>query len=845
MKPQFTPCLRFGILIVAVTFFAIISIFSQPAFPNPDIQQNQSHEGDLILNGDQIMTIQNTHFKVNGSIFLYDSSKLIIRHSVIELMGERGDGNIIYLQDSSVLSADTTIFGGADLTGVIDASQVESIKISDIITDHNSQLTMNNCFSLMQTFMGDSRVIIRNSYFWQEPLGLVHAEGNSDVLFEDCIVGAFFIAIPDNVPVVIDSLRPGYFDHWSVKDRISDSISYNLVLRRTVVQENTKGFKGGVEIGWNIAVDALKSKITISNSKLHKIIIGFPDNEPANLANMVTRRPINFDLNNIHLVNTEIQTQWGVFMNGGPANIIDSEGLFIFMTGGDADIHVFNSEVGEIDPRKYSGTLIFENSTWLGGYEIWDSSEIKIQGNVRMLPTVPNFDKSSTMTRNFDVVLLDDKDDAPFDNVNLSLSKDGTVIWNGTTDVNGEVDFDITFDADNVEDEWMLTSDENNIEINKAISIFSSSPVMLNLQLEEGGKQYRPVLHVADNNPGLPLGTRWSPYTDIQEAIDQSGGEIIHIHPGTYTGAIAPGKTRGGITLKDSVNIIGAGADSTILSGIVNAENVAGASISGITIEDGIHSISSSLSLSNCVIAEYEGTAIWGSYSDFHIINNVITGNAQDALFLHDSSTAVIKNNIISNNLGFGINGMGSASAIMDYNDVWSNGEDYFELFPAGINDISEDPLFVNADSGNFHLLSGSPCIDAGDPDPIYNDPDGSRNDMGVFGGPLTSKLNTGIDKWPVFKKDGVVLYQNIPNPFEEGTKIQFELPKDERISLAIYNMVGQKVRVLVNERRNAGLHEFKWDARDEDGNLLGNGIYFYQISTTRTRTTRKALLLR
>ena len=208
MKPQINPLWKLAVLLVVVLISAIRSIHAQPAFPNPDIQINQTHEGNLVLTGNQTMTIENTHYKVNGSIFLKDSSKLIIRQSVIELLGEPGEGHAIRLQDSSILQADTTIFGGADLTGVINASQVESIKIADILTDHNSQLIMNNCFSLLQTFMGDSRVTIRNSYLWQEPLGLVHVEGTADVLFEDSYIGAFFIAIPDNVPVVIDSLQP-------------------------------------------------------------------------------------------------------------------------------------------------------------------------------------------------------------------------------------------------------------------------------------------------------------------------------------------------------------------------------------------------------------------------------------------------------------------------------------------------------------------------------------------------------------------------------------------------------------------------------------------------------------
>ena len=472
-------------------------------------------------------------------------------------------------------------------------------------------------------------------------------------------------------------------------------------------------------------------------------------------------------------------------------------------------------------------------------------SKIKIRGNVRMLPTVPIFDQTSTMTRIYDVILLDDLDGSPFNNVNLTLSKNGGTVWNGTTDAEGKVSFDITFDYDNSEDEWILTTDANHINLNKAFSIFISNPVIINLELEEDGTHYQPVLHVAAENTNFPSGTRENPYPAIQEAIDNSGGDIIHVHPGTYTGYIVPGKTRGGIALKDSVTILGAGADSTILTGNVHAEFASGAHISGFTIEDGIHAISASLSLTNSVIADFEGVAIWGTNTDFHIINNVLAGNGKDAIFLHDSSTAIIRNNIIVNNAGFGINGVESASATIDYNNVWSNVEDYFEFFPAGDNDISENPQFVDADSGDFHLQSGSLCIDAGDPDPQFNDPDGSRNDMGAFGGPLSTQIATGIDNAPLYIPGQLALFQNIPNPFHAETNIHFELTRDEWINLVVYNMVGQKVRVLVNERRQAGHYSVSWDAKDENGNQVGNGIYFYQISTSEIRYTRKAILLK
>jgi parallel beta-helix repeat protein len=844
MKVQIKPSCQLALLLAAVLVFHVRSIQAQTTFPNPNILYQQTHEGDLILTGNQTMIIENTSYIINGDVMLQDSSQLIIRQSIIDLSDKPGSERFIRLQGSSFLQADTTIFGGLDLTQGIDPSEVEMLKPGYLITENNSKLILNNCFSLNQQYQGNSEVTIHSSYLFQEPLGLIHVEGTAEVLIEDSYVGAIFIAIPHNVPVVIDSLRPGLQEYWSSKESISDSLKYNLVLRRTVVADNDKGYNGGIEMGWNIAADALKTNITVSNSKLNKFLFGFPDNESAFISGLLVRQPVTIDFNNIHIINTEIQTQWGVFMNGGPAVINDSQGLFIYMTGGDADVLVQNSEVGEIDPRHYTGTLIFDNSSWEGGYEIWENSDIKIRGSVRILqPTLPIFDLTSTMTRTYDVVLRDDLDGSPFDNVNLSLSKDGTAVWNGTTDVEGKVSFDIAFDYDNSKDEWILSTDANHINLNKTVSILISNPIIINLELEEDNTHYRSVLHVGEN-PNFPSGTRQNPYPTIQEAIDNSGGDIIYVHPGTYPGYIAPGEIRGGITLEDSVTILGAGADSTILTGDVNAESVS-AQISGFTIEDDIHALSSSLTITNNVIANFTGTAIWSSRSDLKIFNNVLVGNGQDAIFLDDSSTAIIKNNIIVNNTGLGIAGVESASATIDYNDVWGNGENYFELFSAGEHDISEDPVFVDASGGDFHLQFGSACVDAGDPDPQFNDPDGSRNDIGAFGGPFAPDIITSIESDGLSIPNKFVLFQNYPNPFNAETKIRFDLPNSEWVNLAVYNISGQRVRILLNEKKKAGRHSVSWDGKNAYNKSVGTGIYFYRFATRDYKYTRKALLLK
>jgi hypothetical protein len=130
----------------------------------------------------------------------------------------------------------------------------------------------------------------------------------------------------------------------------------------------------------------------------------------------------------------------------------------------------------------------------------------------------------------------------------------------------------------------------------------------------------------------------------------------------------------------------------------------------------------------------------WADSTGAQIINNTVVGNEEDGVWCYSTNVAVIKNNILAWN-NTGISAIYGAQPEISFNDVFGNS--YHDYDPQtggaaapGLGDISVDPMFDPASSPPFALAEGSPCIDAGDPASIYNDLDGSRNDMGAFGGP-------------------------------------------------------------------------------------------------------------
>ena len=86
-------------------------------------------------------------------------------------------------------------------------------------------------------------------------------------------------------------------------------------------------------------------------------------------------------------------------------------------------------------------------------------------------------------------------------------------------------------------------------------------------------------------------------------------------------------------------------------------------------------------------------------------------------------------------------------------------------------------------------------------------------------------------------------LEQNMPNPFNPSTAIGYQLPEAGMVRLAIYNLIGQEVRVLVNERRNAGSFTATWDGTDAVGRRVASGIYLYRIQAGSFSATKRMLL--
>jgi predicted outer membrane repeat protein len=179
-----------------------------------------------------------------------------------------------------------------------------------------------------------------------------------------------------------------------------------------------------------------------------------------------------------------------------------------------------------------------------------------------------------------------------------------------------------------------------------------------------------------------------------------------------------------------------------------------------------------------------------------------------------------------------------------------------------GIGNIDADPLFTGIGEQLYTLLEGSLCIDAGNPDQIYYDPEDLSNpgyalfpamgtiinDMGAYGGPNAIGWPVvGLDDNIITQTPETLLNQNYPNPFNPTTTISFSVAQTlSFVTLDIYNIKGQKVKSLVKETIPAGDHNILWNGVDESGKSVSSGIYFYKLNVNgKTEAIKKCLLLK
>ena len=108
----------------------------------------------------------------------------------------------------------------------------------------------------------------------------------------------------------------------------------------------------------------------------------------------------------------------------------------------------------------------------------------------------------------------------------------------------------------------------------------------------------------------------------------------------------------------------------------------------------------------------------------------------------------------------------------------------------------------------------------------------------------IVSPTSVGDGNSSNFPRD-YSLNQNFPNPFNSSTLISYYLPKKGKVNLEVYNILGQRIRILAEKEEEPGLKIISWEGEDDRGLSVPTGIYFYRLTAQDFVDTKKMVYLK
>ncbi len=289
----------------------------------------------------------------------------------------------------------------------------------------------------------------------------------------------------------------------------------------------------------------------------------------------------------------------------------------------------------------------------------------------------------------------------------------------------------------------------------------------------------------------------------------------------------------------------------------------------------GIYCYNSSPNIVNVTItgnyAMALGGGIYCSYSSPSLVNVTISGNIADyggSIYCRAISNPSLINSILWNDTPEEIYfspDYNPNSITISYSDIQGGEAGIITNNNGTVNwlegNIIEVPQFVGTGGYPFTLLEDSPCIDAGNPNPIYYDPEDQFNpgyalwpamgtiinDMGAYGGPNAIGWPAVDIEEPIIPNSSSLIshLSNYPNPFNPTTTINYSLKENSKVTLNIYNIKGQKVRTLIKDKLETGNHSVIWYGKDNNCKSVSSGIYFYKLKTGNFQKVRKMILMK
>ena len=175
---------------------------------------------------------------------------------------------------------------------------------------------------------------------------------------------------------------------------------------------------------------------------------------------------------------------------------------------------------------------------------------------------------------------------------------------------------------------------------------------------------------------------------------------------------------------------------------------------------------------------------------------------------------------------------------MFEYRYAWRNDQGDWTWEPAGFGAYAYRIRYIGQDKArNFPVLPWMMPTD------VWTNQEDKSDAQEKD--PYESLKTVAIGNEPVVKPVTYSLSQNYPNPFNPSTTLRYAIPQAGKVTLEIYNVLGQKIRTLLNSDVTAGTHLTVWNGLDDAGQQVSTGVYFYKLTAKNFTDTKKMILMK
>ena len=182
-------------------------------------------------------------------------------------------------------------------------------------------------------------------------------------------------------------------------------------------------------------------------------------------------------------------------------------------------------------------------------------------------------------------------------------------------------------------------------------------------------------------------------------------------------------------------------------------------------------------------------------------------------------------------------------TASLGYNIQWTGTD---ENLGSGLKNFS---IYVSDNGGPYSSwitnTTDTVATFTAEEDHVYRFYSIARDSVGNFESQPDSFDVKFMAHAPIPNPTRFYLTQNYPNPFNFATTILYELPNTSLVKLEVYNILGQKVKILVDENKEAGFYRLIWNGRSDEGFLVTSGIYLFRFKAGDFVSVKKGLMIK